>query len=384
MANFEPIQAAGPRPEHRSGPGRAPPAPVGLRKNLRIFRGNGGETGRSIRTMPTRRGRSILVAMALSLAGAGSVPPSVAHAAPSAAEQREAKAAWEKGKKEMARKRWSAAASAFRDADVIDPKAQYKLDLARALLRQGAARQASDVLDDLAKTSDGESASVRGAADELREQVERRLATIVVEVSGATAGVEVEVDGAKVKPGDVVRVDPGKHLVAVRARGWIPMEQTVVLKERQTEAVAFRLERDPAAAPLSEPEAAPEEEEEAPAPRDDHGGTLLPAAIAWGIGGAGIALGTVFGIFAFGEAEKAKEGCVDNVCPRSNVEAIDASRDNGTASTICFAVGGAGLVTGVVLAIVFGSGDPPEAGGEGAAFVRPVVGPAGGGLVGRF
>lgn len=339
--------------------------------------------------MPTLRGRSILLAMALCLAGAGSLPPSVAQAAPSAAEQRQAKAAWEKGKREMARKRWSAAATAFREADAADPRAQYKLDLARALLRQGSARQASDVLDDLAKTSDAERSRVQGAADKLREQVERRLATIVVEVSGPAGEVEVEVevDGAKVKVGEVVRVDPGEHLVAARARGWVPIQQTVMLKERQTEAVAFRLERDPAAA-SSEADGEPEEEEEeredeAPLAADEGGGTLLPAAIAWGVGGAGIALGTVFGIFAFDEAEKAKEGCVDNVCPRSNVEAIDASRDNGTASTICFAVGGAGLATGVVLAIIFGSGDEPEA--EGAAtFVKPVVGLTGGGVAGRF
>jgi hypothetical protein len=336
--------------------------------------------------MPTRRGPSILVAMALCLAGGGFVPTSVAHAAPTAKDQRAAKASWERGKKEMARKRWSAAAAAFRDADARDPSAQYKLDLARALLRQGAARQASDVLDQLAKTSDADGARVQGAADDLREQVERRLATIVVEVSGPTAEVEVEVDRAMVKVGEVVRVDPGKHLVVARAHGWVPMEQTVVLKERQTEAVTFRLERDPSApVPTGEPEeevAEEEEGEEAP-PADDDGGTLLPAAIAWGVGGAGIALGTVFGIFAFDEAEKAKEGCVDNVCPRSNVEAIDASRDNGTASTICFAVGGAGLATGVVLAIVFGGGDAPDE-GKAAASVRPVVGPAGGGLVGRF
>ncbi len=344
--------------------------------------------------MRTHRTRCLLVAAALGLAAFGLAPTSVALAAPSATEQREAKGAWEKGKREVARKRWPQAVAAFRDADALHPRAQYKLDLARALVRQGALRDASDVLDELDASKQPDAASARGAGADLREQIERRLATIVVEVKGPSSAVEVKVDQREVKPGEVVRVDPGRHLVRARAQGWVPMEQTVELRERQTEAVAFTLERDPGAAEEAARAAAPANadadagagEEKDPVLDDDDGsGTLLPAAIAWGASGAGIALGAVFGVFAFEEAEKARVGCVDNVCPEANSGAIDASRDNGTASTVCFAIGGAGLVTGVVLAIVYGSDDaPPEPPSTGALRLRPIVGPTGAGLVGSF
>lgn len=329
------------------------------------------------------RGRALVLAAALGLAVASPLAASEASAAPTRAEKQDARAAWTKGRKEAARKRWSQAAELFRDAVDRDPEVQYQLDLVRALIAEGSLREASDVLDGIDAAREEASATERRAADDLRQKVEMRLATIVVEVKGPTAGLVVDVDGEEVKPGDAVRLDPGKHLVRAKAPGWTPMEQTVQLKERQTEAVEFVLERDGAApGEEEEPAAEPAGDEEPAEEEADGGGTLLPAAIAWGVGGVGIGLGTVFGIFAFDEAEKAREGCVENVCPASSIPALDASRNNGTASTVFFAIGGAGIATGVVLAIVYGGGDEPPA--KEAAGIRPWIGGSEIGVEGRF
>lgn len=329
------------------------------------------------------RRRALVLAAALGLAVAAPPLAPEAHAAPTRAEKQDARAAWTKGRKEAARKRWSQAVDLFREAVDLDPKAQYQLDLVRALIAESLPREASDVLDALDAARDELSPAERRAADDLRQKVEMRLATIVVEVKGPTEGLVVDVDGEEVKPGDAVRVDPGKHLVRAKAPGWIPMEQTVQLKERQTEAVGFELERDPASAAEEAPASAGKDEEEDEEEEEvDGGGTLLPAAIAWGIGGAGIGLGTVFGIFAFDEAEKARKDCVDDVCPESSIPALDASRNNGTASTVLFAIGGAGIATGVVLAIVYGGDDEPPA--KDAAGVRPWIGGSEIGVEGRF
>jgi hypothetical protein len=336
-----------------------------------------------------RRWRAWLLGLTLGLGALGPVAPGEAAAAPTRAERSEARAAWVKGRREAARRRWEEAAAAFRAADALDPKVQYELDLARALFAQNLLREAGAVLDRIDASKEPNSGGVRRAAGELRRRIERRLATIVVEVSGPASGLVVEVDDEEVEAGDAIRVAPGKHLVRASAEGWVTMEQTVELRERQTEAVTFTLERDPSVAHEEEPlpaAAHPEDDEREQVP--DGGGTLLPAAIAWGVGGAGLALGTVFGVFAFDEAEKARENCVDDVCPEANVPALDASRNNGTASTVFFAIGGAGVVTGVVLAIVYGGGDGPAA-GDGAtastkAAVRPWIGAGEIGVAGRF
>lgn len=332
--------------------------------------------------------RSRVVPLVL-LATLGALAPGMiatppAWAAPTSAESAEAKSAWEKGRQAAQRKKWSAAVDAFRDADVLDPKVQYKLDLARALVALKKLREASEVLDEIDASKEPNTASVRGAANTLRQKVEQRLATIVVAVTGARGAVEVDVDGEKVKAGDAVRLDPGEHLVKARAPGYVPMEQTLVLKEGQTEEVSFRLERDPAAASAD----AEEEEEEpaAPAPEEpDGGGTLLPAAIAWGAGGVALGLGALFGVLAFDEAEKARVGCVDNVCPNANKTALDASKNNGVTSTVFFVVGGVGVATGVVLALVFAGGDDAApAPSTARASVRPWFGASELGVEGRF
>lgn len=333
-----------------------------------------------------RRRRAWLLAVTIGLTAVAPVVAREAAAAPSRADRAEARAAWQKGRREAARRRWDEAEAAFREADDLVPSVQHKLDLARVLEAQGRVREASEVLDALDASKEPDAGGVRRAAAELRRRVERRLATIVVEVSGPSSGLVVDVDGDEVEPGEAVRVDPGKHLVRAKADGWVPMEQTVELAERQTEAVTFALERDPTAAtddapPVADDDAAGVEDEQSA----DGDGTLLPAAVAWGVGGAGMALGTVFGVFAFQEAEKAREGCVENVCPEENVPALDASRNNGTASTVFFAIGGAGLVTGVVLALVYGGGDEaPPADDEGDAAVRPWIGAGAVGVDGRF
>src|SRR5262245_59354593 len=58
-------------------------------------------------------------------------------------------------KKASREQRFDDAISALRRADELEPSAQGKLDLARALVRKGALTEASDVLDSIAEAAAG-------------------------------------------------------------------------------------------------------------------------------------------------------------------------------------------------------------------------------------
>ena len=300
-------------------------------------------------------------------------------------ENADAKASWEKGRTLASQKRWDAAIDAFRDADGIDPKAQYKLDLARALVSTSKLREASEVLDEIDAAKEA-SASIRGAASKLREKIGKRLGTVTVTVTGGGGRAVIEVDGKRVKSGEPLRVDPGKHKLQARSDGWVPMEMELEVGEGKAESVPFKLERDPGFAGAHDDEAdEPSQEAPAPATNDDSGGTLLPAAIAWGVSAVGFGVGAIFGVFAFGEADKARENCVDDACNEDARAAIDASKTNGGISTVGFVVGGAGLATGIVLALVYGGGDAPAPTAQaGKIHVTPWIGGEQVGVAGAF
>lgn len=341
--------------------------------------------GRSIRAMSRRTCRAWAPALVALVTLVASPPALEAVARAAGTESSEARATWEKGRTLVAKKKWDAAADAFRQADVMEPNPQYRLDLARALASAEKFREASEALDRI-DADKGASAGVRSAANKLRERIGKRLGTIVITLSGGGSGAVIEIDGKRVKSGASTRVDPGTHKLRAHAAGWVPVEMTLEVEGGKTESVPFTLERDPSAsAAADDAEPLPEEEGETERepPTHDGGGTLLPAAIAWSVGAVGFGAGAIFGVFAFNEADKARDNCVDNRCTEEARDAIHTSKLNGGLSTVGFVVGGAGLVTGIVLAVVYGGGDPPEA-QAGPVHVTPWVGSDAVGLRGAF
>jgi hypothetical protein len=73
------------------------------------------------------------------------------------------------------------------------------------------------------------------------------------------------------------------------------------------------------------------------------------AYLAFGVGAVGIGVGSVLGIMTMQEREELKGTCPADVCPPAEQDALDSARRLGTLSTVAFGVGGAGLVLGTVL-----------------------------------
>jgi hypothetical protein len=93
--------------------------------------------------------------------------------------------------------------------------------------------------------------------------------------------------------------------------------------------------------------------------------------VGFGLGAVGIGVGSVTGLMAISKANAVKDECVDNKCPPSTEDDLDASKTFGTISTIGFGVGLAGIALGIWG--LMSSGGSPEKPPT-SARLEPVIG----------
>lgn len=170
---------------------------------------------------------------------------------------------------------------------------------------------------------------------------------------------EVTYDGAD----STIPVDPGPGEVRVEGEGVAPASARFTAVEGEVAAVELAVELVPP---------------EAPTPVASEG-SLVPAFVAYGVGGASLVVAAITGGLSFAQAQDVKDQCIDFRCPAELEDEADRSRALGTVSTVGFVVGGAAVAAGVVLTFV-------RPGGEDAseAQITPVLGPGWLGLRGRF
>jgi hypothetical protein len=212
----------------------------------------------------------------------------------------------------------------------------------------------------------------------------QRLPSLLVRVHGTPADkVKATVDGRPVdlRAGVAVRLDPGRHVVRLTADGYAPLEHAEVMPDRGGVVVVdltFSGGAAAAVAPRPPPSAAPAVQSGSTGP------TRMPAWVAFGVGGAGLLVGTITGAMALGKVGGIKDRCPDGRCPPGEQGEIDSARTLGNVSTVGFVIGGIGAATGAVLLFAApGSGGrekPPAAGPR----VVPWIGLASGGVSAQF
>jgi hypothetical protein len=293
------------------------------------------------------------------------------HAAPTAKERAEAKTLWTKGKKLVAQEKWVEAIEAFRAASELAPTAQYQLDLARALAEAKELLEAKQMAELVVRSSEPNTQLAKNAAKKLADSLAPRIPTLEIAVRGdAAATATVTLNGDEVQAGSPLALDPGSYLVRAVAGDGGEAKSKVELVEGEHRKVELVLEAATTSTGVSNAPSEP-----------SSGGTMLPAAIAFGVGGAGVVLGSVFGILGFHETAAVTEVCGGTVCPPDRAGDVDRVQMYGTVSNVSFAVGGLGIATGIVLALTMGADDAPD---EASAWVQPYVGAGEVGVVGRF
>ena len=258
---------------------------------------------------------------------------------------------------------------------------------ARSLVKSGRLVEASERFLELERSELAENAppehhkAKQDAALE-RQALQPRIPSVRVIVEGAQPSeVFVTLNGELVPAplvGEKRPVNPGK--LAIKAtRGADGVEAALELHEGETRDVrlvfAVRPSAKAAAVATTPPPPSP-----APAPPpDDSGGTQRTLGwVSLAVGGAGLAVGGVFGVLGLSARSELDENCPNRECEPDQYSALDAYETKKTVSTIGFVGGAAFAATGAVLLLTApeSSGAPRDARSYGraprlGAFVGP-------------
>ena len=202
-----------------------------------------------------------------------------------------------------------------------------------------------------------------------------RLTIDVAEPLKALDGLDIRCDGAPVDAplvGTPVPVDRGSHVVTVKAAGKQTWEKRVEIAADGGETT-ITVDALPAiAAAPPPPNVAPEEPKEAP--RAVWGPQRIAGLAIGAAGVVGVGVGAGLGGLAIAKnnASNANGHCrAGNHCDATGVSLRSASITAGNASTALFVVGGALVVTGVVLFVTAPKPAPTEVAlGPGGVVVR--------------
>lgn len=287
-----------------------------------------------------------------------------AFAEPSPQDRALAKQDWTKGKQQLAVKAFDAAAELFAQADARDPKAQYKLDLARADIELGKWVEAASLLETIERLDEPNSEREKAAAKSTLEKLVPRIPVVKLVVEGCSAGdVTASIAGEEVDVGAPVRRNPGRYTVSLHSAHCTAEDKTFSLAEGETYDLKVPFQETNAGATKNDGEDAPKRT----------GGTMLPAAIAFGVGGASLVVGAIFGGLAYDLTSQLAAVCKGGVCPSKYLPVLETTLAYGNTSTATIVIGSVGVATGIVLAVTVGRGSAAPAKDEKktSAFIAP-------------
>ncbi|HEX8792446.1 MAG TPA: hypothetical protein VF765_15965 [Polyangiaceae bacterium] len=277
--------------------------------------------------------------------------------------------------------RWADAAEKLRAVLAIRSSPKVRFTFAQAEEHVGKLATAYDAyaqaLADAEAARENEVADTAGGA---LHALAARVPIVRVKVTGVGASAATAtIDEHAAKIGDLVRVDPGDHVVAVTAPGARAVRSKLTIAEGQrievpVQLVAEDFQEAPAATPASPP--APAEAEAEPAPETPSGPFpwRTVGLVAAGVGVVGLGVGTYFGIDAISKNSTSNQtGCTNNVCTQGAYDTREDAKSSATVSTIAFVAGGVLAAAGITLWLVAPKGDA-------AAQVTPVALSGGGGL----
>jgi hypothetical protein len=200
--------------------------------------------------------------------------------------------------------------------------------------------------------------------------VERQIAWVTIDLEGP-AGAQVLVDGQEL-PRAAIGVgralNPGPHRIVARAPGCKTSEQPIQVEPGAQRRVALRLEADGAgvAGPAASSTGARSDAgqpDAAPAGSDDVGdGVRTAGYVSMAVGGAGLVMGIITGILAMDAHSELATACPADRCPQSERDTLERFELLDPLSTVGFVAGGALAAAGLVMVLAAPSGESAAAG----------------------
>jgi hypothetical protein len=355
--------------------------------------------------MVSKKLRVVFATQLLALAAASSAFA----AGPTAADKDTARALMAQGADLRDKNDLKGALQSFQAADAIMHVPSTSLEVAKTEAALGQLVEARDAALTAARypVKPGEPkpfVEARKDAQAMSDDLETRIPSLQITVKNAPDGVQpkVDVDGVVIPQAAIAfprKVNPGHHVVTAIA-GDSHAQTEVDVKEREVKGVLLDLPAVAAAPPPVASNNTPPEQQKSIEP--DHPKKKFPviSIIGFGVGVAGVAVGTVTGLMSLSKTSSLKDQCPNNQCPANVYDSSSFQSDKssastlGTLSTVAFIVGGAGVVVGVVgLFLPQGhasahatTGDnlKPAKNGWISPWVAPAAGGGAAGFVGAF
>lgn len=289
--------------------------------------------------------------------------------APMTPKQKEAVAAFKAAQKEFAAGDYAAALPHYQEAEETIPGARPKYQIAQCLDKLGRTDEAVAayrVFIDSNPDKTKYAAEIEEAGKRVAALEATLPAKVTVKVTPPGAqGVAIKVDGQPAE-GTELSLAAGEHTVEVSAEGMKPKSETITVKANEKRDLNVALEKA-AATPTPTPTPTPDPDGEG----EDEGPSNIPAYVTLGIAGAGVVLGTVFGVQALtAQSDFDEMPTVDNA---------DKAERNALIADMSFGVALTFGITGAVLLISnLTGGEPEEADAAEEASLVPEVIPYGG------
>jgi hypothetical protein len=204
-------------------------------------------------------------------------------------------------------------------------------------------------------------------AQKVLDAAKPRIAGLTVKVA-AVSDLLVKVDGNAVASALLdteIPSDPGEHTVEASAPGFLKSATRITVSEGERKTVTLTLTRDPnaptvaavspaassatATGPSSRAAPPPATPANSAAQDNPRPPNRTAAYLAFGLGAAGVGVGSVFGVMTMKQHADLQSSCPSDRCPEDQQGDLDAAKRLGNFSTIAFGVGAAGLVLGTVL-----------------------------------
>ncbi|HEY6463680.1 MAG TPA: hypothetical protein VIY73_26105 [Polyangiaceae bacterium] len=299
--------------------------------------------------------------------------PCAARAQSSPQDQAVAQSLYDEAKKLMAAGKWSDACPKLEESQRLDPAPVTEFYLADCYERAGRTASAWTTFLDLAAkehaTGGAKSAEREKVARDRAKALEPKLSQLAVDVPAAARvpGLVVKRDGEAVRDGQwgaPVAVDPGKHTVEASAPGkkaWSATQDVQGAGTTTTVHVEALPDAPVEAPPAAVAATAPATSLPSTPPADMPSGPSplrTVGLVVGGVGVAGLAVGTVFGVIALSKNSAANSGNCGgslggaNDCNQTGVNDRSSAVTAGNVSTVALIAGGVLAAGGATLFLV--------------------------------
>jgi hypothetical protein len=299
----------------------------------------------------------------------------VAHAEPTSADREQARALMQEGRDLRDKGHGQDALKRFKAADDIMHVPTTALEVARTQASLGMFIEARDTIAAIRKLPVGPSdpapfTDARNKAEELDNQLENKIPSITIVVSGGAEGEtpSITVDGISVPSaamGLPRRVNSGRHMISVRTPSGHG-EQTVDVHEGDKKEVQIALSgstTEPGPAPEPEPGQQPKEAPPEPSGPKSHSPTVL-TWVGAGVAGAGAIAGTITGIMSMSLVSQIKSNkeCPSSICVNGSKGGNDYSSASSlaTISDVTWVIAGVGAAVAVATIVIGHTESEPE------------------------